>query len=760
MNEVIRERTIIKNLKRTLNIFYNSVEIKTKTLHFIESNERFGFFYIKNYLDELIPLIGFIDEILESNFEIKNSNHLKKVIKNKYSVNSIEKNIVLNNAKVMSTILDEIISIYFNSRNEYKKNVEKFQYFYDLFNSFYNLKIFNLQIIKKILVTQNLVDTIYKTKEEKLNQSYEKWKLYKLTNLKIDRILNDFLNHEPPLIKPFLLNTVTIGKYMKDSLHLIVADSGETKKFINKLKKYFPLTGVCHFKDEILNERFIWVDLRTPNITIEEKGQFYSIIYNNLKNQILFAKSYKWSGFIPAFSIKNFYDLQANQFFYSKDLLDQYYLFIQKLLGGILPPIQENLMSHNKFWSKEKKISNVIEKINDRFQREQIKFIKIDLDKLLHLHLNLDEYILDTKKFKENKQQNFFINYIKSIKFIPAFQHFGLNQHFLYFYPTDMNEVDFKLLLMNNFQKIKYPACIDKSNSIFIKFIFPHGAPNVKYLKWLTKSKRIIREYCVFYVKKIYQILHFDYNLSPEGWQYNTNRFKAHMQNILFNSEYNFQITGVKEFIITERPISSHFGPDSPEFQSLSQIFNWHSIDIKSYLGAKKKKTIDHITSLLKKNLIFPYLSLKNLGLHDKVYIIIPNLKQETVESLIKIFSFFNLAFIYEIEGEYYIYGFDKEVKFPNGLMIKIYFPKCELHEFERLFDLLFEYLEIKDYLILNDLVDGFNLLKSIYGGLDFLKSYNPLKNLEWNKQEKRWMNPKVFTSKFEPIYPDLIPKD
>ena len=92
--------------------------------------------------------------------------------------------------------------------------------------------------------------------------------------------------------------------------------------------------------------------------------------------------------------------------------------------------------------------------------------------------------------------------------------------------------------------------------------------------------------------------------------------------------------------------------------------------------------------------------------------------------------------------------------------MIKIYFPKCEISEFMRLFDLLFEYLEIKDYLILNDLVDGKNLIKSIYGGLAFLNSYNPLKNLEWNEQDKIWQNPKIFTSKFEPIYPDLISKD
>ena len=142
------------------------------------------------------------------------------------------------------------------------------------------------------------------------------------------------------------------------------------------------------------------------------------------------------------------------------------------------------------------------------------------------------------------------------------------------------------------------------------------------------------------------------------------------------------------------------------------------------------------------------------------IYIILPNVKLELNKTLLKIFSFFNYGFIYEIEGEYFIDGFPKQLKFENGLMIKLYLPKCELHEFMRIFDLLFDYLEIKDYLVLNDLVDGAELLKSIYGGLDFLKDYNPLKNLKWNSKDKQWMNHKLFTQKFEPIYPDLLPND
>ena len=54
-------------------------------------------------------------------------------------------------------------------------------------------------------------------------------------------------------------------------------------------------------------------------------------------------------------------------------------------------------------------------------------------------------------------------------------------------------------------------------------------------------------------------------------------------------------------------------------------------------------------------------------------------------------------------------------------------------------------------------MVEGKILIKNVYGKLDFLESYNPLKNLIWNNKDQRWMNHKLFGENFEPIYPDLI---
>ncbi len=71
-------------------------------------------------------------------------------------------------------------------------------------------------------------------------------------------------------------------------------------------------------------------------------------------------------------------------------------------------------------------------------------------------------------------------------------------------------------------------------------------------------------------------------------------------------------------------------------------------------------------------------------------------------------------------------------------------------------FDLLFEYLNIEKYLILSDLVSARNLLKNVFGGLEFLEHYNPLRNLSWNNEHRIFTNRKIFTQNKEPLYPSL----
>ena len=744
LNGIITERAQIKNLRKILKNFHESIDLTTEFIHFLETNKKFGFFYIKTMLETSYPLLKLMEQVLNNNPNIRNYSQLQDMVENQNLFQQIEDKILFKNICAQNSNFKELITNYFQSKKVHKRRIENLKKFSDLINSFYKLKIFNLNSIKKILLNQEVVNQIHKKKEAKLKKNYEKWKLYKITFKEIENIVDKFLKNNPPIIQPLLINTLIFKE--KDYLQLILVDLKDTRIMLERLKKNFPRVLIYFTKGLESKKDLIYVEISTPNMTKGEREHFYSILYNNFKENLLYGKSYLWKGWIPALSRKNFYDFQNKQFFYTRDLFEQFFLYVQKILGQPLKkfPIIASKIKH-KFWSKEKHISRLIKTMNYHDEIEKIDLTPTNLHKLVRFNQSLKVNLANPKKFQEIKTGEFFKNYVKSIKCIPAFQHFGFEQFFLYLYPTDMDAIDFKLLLSNTFQKVKYPACIDNSNSLLIKYLMPYRSPNRKYIHWLTKSKRIIREYVAFSVKKIYQIFQFHTNLNSDGWDYNLDKFKIYMQNVLFNKNYAIQPSEIKIFDLEEKFSSEGFTPDSPEFESLSDIYNWHSIDLKSYLSGKTHVKEHHITGLLKKNLIFPYLSLKNLGFQEKIYAILPNVKKETINTLIKVFRFFNVGYFYEIGGEFYIDGFDDEEKFEYGLMIELHFPKCEIGEFEKLFELLFEYLEIKHYLLLNDLIDGKNLIKSIFGNLNFLKTYNPLKNLKWNETDNIWLSHNIF---------------
>ncbi|NHJ19927.1 MAG: hypothetical protein EAX91_03200 [Candidatus Lokiarchaeota archaeon] len=750
MNEVISQRKFITNLKSNLLVIHSSSELRNNFLEFISKNESFGFFYIKKALSKYIIIFNLIKEILSNNSSIHNVQEFFEHIKKHGVSYSIENNLSFNDKLIKKTILTHFLPLYFKSKEEFDKEIKKFGYFLKIINSFYDLKIFNLQSIRMIVQNESLINTIFKSKEKKLNKSYESYELSDITYQLVEEKLDNFLKDVPPVIKPDL--TITIPSIMTPFFVILLRNNVDT---VEKLKKVSYIAQ----RMEIISNDQLYVGLLIPHINSEEKHTLISILSNLFENNLLNVKRYIWSGHQRAFSRKDFYDLEQKEFFYTHDLFRQYFLNVKALLGEVQKPISEaKSIHHNIFWSNRNDLNYLIKLIDNRIRIENIDFRSTELRFLLDFHNNLDKILQNLDEYKIAQQQYFFKNYINSIDFVPSFQHFGISQYFLYFYPTHINQVDFKLLLNNSFQLISYPAQIDNSNSFLCQYLFPYRNPGVSsYLNWLTKSKKIIREYCLFFIKKIFQILHFNYNLNPDGWDLDPNRFKMYFQNILFNPEYNVQIPYLKEFNIGDLNSSKYLGPNSPEFKALSQIYNWKPIDIKSYITRRYFKIISSFASLLKKGLISPYISLKNLDIVDEITIILPAVKKELNEIIQNIFSFFNIGFVYEMEGEYYIHGFEDVIKFENGIMIKLFFPDCQIDEFEKLFDLLFEYMEIDYYLILHDLVEGKALLKNTFQSLKFLDTYNPLTNLIWNDKDKRWRNHKLFDENFKPVYPDLF---
>ncbi|MFX1313272.1 MAG: hypothetical protein ACFFHD_11760 [Promethearchaeota archaeon] len=759
-NELRKEILINKEFKSAFNAISNSPKLKQQFLRFLDENKSQGYLFLYFQFKKILNQLDLLQKILNEQPKITNTYQFQSFLNSISVYRNIEQKLIIQDDQVKNIIFGNLVPLFFQSKNLFREELDKYQSFLNVLNACYNLKILNLKKVKGIVENPKLAEEIYQIREKRYKNFFKSVSLYKITNEKIESTIEAFLNHDPPLINPFLLNTILTSTFAKYYPELSLKNTPKTREKLEKLKFLFPRTFIFETADLIEQKNYIHVSLYLMNI--KEKKLFSSLLFSLFKDSLMTMKRYFWRGVIRGISNvqpRDFYDFENKQFYYIKDLFDELFTYSQKILGRRLnwPEYPMKNIIQEFLWSKKKGINDLINAVENRISSQDFDFNLKELDSLLDFRRNLETNLVDHSKFINFKMKKYFKRYINSIQFIPRFSSFNISQYYLYFRPFYYNDINLKLLFKNSFLEIKYPASIDPNQMIYSSYIFPYRTPNTSYLNWLIKSKKIISEYCLFHGKKFYEVIQFDRNLSKAGWDYSSMRFKSYVQNVLFNPSYEPKIQNIREFDFDYIMESNFYEPNTQEFNALSQIYNRHSIDIKSYLGTKKYITINYITDLIKKKLIFPYLSLKNLDFQEKVSIILPDVKNKFNEKIIKIFSFFNMCHIYEIEGELYIYGFEDIKPFENGFLIEIWFPKCEMDEFFEVFDLIFQYFEIKHYLILTDLVDGKQLLKSVYGNLEFLDSYNPIKNLIWNDKDKIWMNHKLFNEKFEPIYPDLL---
>ena len=93
-------------------------------------------------------------------------------------------------------------------------------------------------MIKKIIIDSDIIDSIYRIKEDKLKEIFGKYKLYEITTQKVDDILDNFLNFDPPIISPLLINTIITRDFVKHFLELILIDSPGIQENLELIKKF------------------------------------------------------------------------------------------------------------------------------------------------------------------------------------------------------------------------------------------------------------------------------------------------------------------------------------------------------------------------------------------------------------------------------------------------------------------------------------------------------------------------------------------
>jgi len=746
MKDVIRsEEKVVGDIKEAFEKLRSKNEYRTDLLLLInkfhgseESSQeprKSGFFSIQFFINDLLECLDEVKRILSDNPEIKNIYQLRDFIKINGISKSLRTNILITNKQINKMVFNDFIPVYFQSEGKFIEKLAKYQFFKDFFILCSRIKVYNLTLIKQIIKHEQQQEKIYWKRDNKLKKYYEIINPDRITSEDIESKLDKFISHDPPIIKPLLMNTIATSTFSNYFPLITLKDIPTVREKLKTVLIHFPRSIVQYCKELFTSEEQIEIAVYLPNI--KEKELLLSVLHTFFSDDLLSFKRIYWGGLIYfQRAFKNFYDYDTNQFFYNKDLYGQYYKYVENSLGDV-PKIADEKRGtiERKLWYTEKNMKDLTNEVEERFSHENIDHDIASFNSLVALHTSLTSNLVSKKLMSNNNQTAIIEKYIKSIKFIPIFHRFGLSQYFLFIHPFSLDATDLKLLLSNTFQKARYPARIDPSTSLFISYIFPYRNPNMAYINRLTKTLRNTREYFMFFVKNLTQLFHFDSNLSEDNrWDYNPERFEMHIQNILFNPSYKPQKLKIKQCDLGSLKSSEVFGFNSDNFKKLVEIYNWKADDLKLYYDTNDTIKINLVSDLLRKNLIFPFISLKNLNLIEKVYVILPNLKKELNQKVKQIFEFFNFGFIYEIEGEYYIYDLKDVIHFENGLMIKLYFPDCKMFKFQNLFESVFHYLGIEHYLILNDLVDGKKLLKVIYDDLDFLDNYNPLKNLKWSE--------------------------
>ncbi len=759
ISEILKLRSIIVELKKNFRRITSNKKIKEFLLELINVYRKSGFYYLEDILNKTNEVLFKLEVQINLNQKIRNLNELKDSLKTGKLFHKIEDFLPLKNDEVKKIIFKELLPLYFIDKEKYKEKVKSYQIVNEIINLCKKSHIINLEEIEKIVEDNKLIVKLFRKKDVKFEKTFEDLNIRKISIKTVHGILDKYITSENPLIKPILINTITTTNIANYYIQMIIQYRDDVIDQIHQIKFLFPRVVFSIGRNVLSNQKLINLEFYLPNLRSEEKEILISVLKKIFGERLIKLKRYSNESIDKSFSRKEFYDFEKKEFFYTKDLFNEFLKFTTVLFNIKVNKFSENKNKiSNRFWLQNVGFDSLAQKIEDRVSKQKKGFELNDLKALANFHKNLNVNLTINKQFNEFTKTFFFQNNISKIKLLPKFQAFGLGQYYLYIRPMDLDVIDYKLLLLNTFQKVQYIGAIDKSSSFFIKYIFPYRNPNQSYLNWLIYSKKIISEFYLFFIKKVYQMFHFDYNLTSKGWDLDLNYFKGYIQKILFNPSFQFQEVPYKDFNLGELKTNDfkYGNPEIEENINLTEIFDKNSIDIKELILEKNNEKLKKIELLLKKNLIFPYLKIKNLGIKETLYIIIPDLNNVEISLIIRIFSFFNFGFIYEVEGSFFLYGFEKMKENQEGVMIKLYLPDCDLSELKRILSLLFEYLKIDDYIIISDLIKGDNFVKSIYGNL-INNKYNPLKNLIWSENDKKWLNHKLFTEKFEPLYPKLF---
>lgn len=744
---LLTQKNNINDLKKILNLYYSNPELKQNVLEVINSYKEFGFFYMKEQITTYLKLINLIENIINTNPDIINEIILFKNIKNYGIGPKLDENLEYKYFQFKEN-LQNLFFEYFNKNSKYNEIKNNYQNYLNLLEIVEKLKIFNLKVIETILKKKEIAENIYSSKIQKIQKILKEYRLKKIKFQDIDDRLSQIVNSDPPGAVPFLITSISTRSICPILYNLLIKDTIDVEQKINYLKDIFPRVVKIRVTDMISRTKYLQLDLYSMDLNDNEKLNLLGFIKSIFNQNIITFRQNIASYIIQVFSFEDFFDVENNKFFYTKDLFEELSKYSLSLVKNekIFSDYKTSRIEEVKF------NNNLINKISFDKYAENLKPKKdLNLDlkifqKIEALHENLENEFLKNNDFSNIIK---YFKFIKKINFFPAYQNFGLDNYYLYLKPNESNEIDWKMLFPLGFKNLKHTATLESSNSYLFQYIFPSKNPNFSYLNWLVKSKKNIDEYFSFSIKQIIPILNFNFNLGPNGFYFGYQTFEIIIQQILFNKSFDPPIQP-KYIDVSDKAGRSIKGEYNKDLQTIIDLLDHSFINI---IKLRHKSKLNTIKELIYNKLIYPYIKLKeNTGLKFKFYAILPGLTSEQIDKIVKIFHFLNYGFIYKIQGEFYLKEDNKTVKFENGLYLKFYLPDSAFNHFKQIVINLFNFFKIKHYLIFFDLIKGDLFVNNLF---DKFKHPNPMGCHFWDDHVKKWRNHKSLTQKFEFIYPE-----
>ncbi|MHA1454786.1 MAG: hypothetical protein ACTSR5_02210 [Promethearchaeota archaeon] len=753
LNEISYQKNIIVQLRTVLDRFSESPDLKNKFFNLVLNNKKYSFFTFSEYVEQIVDSMRLSVEILKRNPVITNPVAFKNFIKKKGISMVLHENLSLNNQRVRDLLLTKLIPLYFQNKHRFNEEYQALMDIHEYLSVCGKLRIFNLNSMKEILENPEVSTKIYQKKIIKLDLIYRESQLRTITSLEVENRLEDFSTSNPPIISPKMLDSMITALYSTISFILVAKNTTRVLSFIDELSHTVPY---YYLIPEFRDNKLIFCRFGIQGMDMKEKYEFYSIVHNHLKDDLIIFARYIHQGFYTAFSRKNFYDFIDGTFFYTSHLYSEFKKSIRDQFGKNITHLNiQAPMDSSVFWLSKINLVSFIDEINQKRMVEPKYLDKNQLDQLVDFNKNLGSYLLSSGDYKDLKEKPFFGQFINSIRIKPILPEFGLQKYYLYFQARDFNEIVPELLLINSFLSVRFNSTRFDTFSFLVKYIFPYNTPNKKYFNWLLFSKKNINEYCLFSIKKTHEIFDFSKNITPDGWRIDINLFTQYIQKVLFDPSFKPYNPNLKTLNFQKTQMSSYVSPDDSKFKDLLTIFDKKS-NIKSFWGTKKGAQLEPIIMrLLKNNSIHPTLKFKNLKLRECLCFIIPNLNEEQKNILIKLYQFFNVVSINEIEGELFVNSFEELIKFNNGLVVKISLPDMEISPYVNAIFNVFDHLNIEHYMFFSELFKTKKWLAEVFKDID-LDNYNPLLNLKWNALDKIFMNHKLFGENFIAQYPKL----